>query len=492
MSAASAGSQRQRGSSPTPRGTADDAGDGADDLSPAFVGLTRATDGAALRAVIGLTGVIHVEFEQADSAIRLDILNNPDQGRLAFLAPPDGQLTGGGVAREMLRACGVDRSIDLTRHEDDLTGAVLPRLLFHGVQDVLVEDAHRLHRDPLEWVLNMCAAAGARVWLISHEPMMSKSAELLDAHTGVTQPLGALRVAFSDVPEAFELGAPRPPAGDETSTDGDGLPLAVPDDDFLTFLSSARQCLHPPEFAVVRKRYADAVDRYRRLVTQALQDFGQHQLSRRHHEERIARWLHEGYQRCGSTSAWQIELRAAQLAFWEAGLLLRLRAEYVAALAPQVPSAAHRSTHVWARGRRLRHPYKGAALALAALGIGPGDMTAMTLADVRFDGSAVRHEGQWLRLEAGSEELLHLLVIDRLIVGASPSDALFVTVAEATPMGDRTLAEAVRSGMDVGVVVSQYRVDRKSDRSGPNWLRRWGLSVQELRQSMADRLEEVE
>lgn len=196
----------------------------------------------------------------------------------------------------------------------------------------------------------------------------------------------------------------------------------LPNDDFLTFRASCRDLLTPKHFEVVDRRYQEAF-----TATAGLTSWWSPSADLPSEEE-VWSHLRALTASCQGPADTLVRLRAAQAAFFAAGMLVNLIPRFPAS--PLIPTVGL-TTRVATRLRQLVSPVLCASYAIKAAypEIEPARLTLRALS---CDGATMTAGNRTLACPDYGQGLLGVQQLDRLRAGAGPDDALFVN-ARGTP-----------------------------------------------------------
>ena len=388
-------------------------------------------------------------------ARRLAALNDPDAGTLVAAVAP-------GTTRRfelgwcLLEALGKRQDVSGHGRHDQLNWEVLHAwLLAHRVRRLVLLDAQWLTTELVGAVAGLVATCGLDVWLVAHLPVEPPYIAALDGW-----PHRAARGA--DLLADMGGLSPRP---DPLDT-GD-FP-EVPTDNWPTFRAACRDCLDPHDFERV-----DAL--FLRTLVSAEGIFRGDEVT----ESSVLTGLRSDLESVETVAEMVTVVRAFQVAAHREGWLLQAKIARLRATAETMSRAALRSPATWHKLRAYRMPYRGAAVALAAIGLSVGIMMEIRCADVAADGASVHRDGTTHAIPPEAAVFLRAQREYRILMGASPTDLLFAD--DEGPLHDRALADALRRpAAELGIPVPDISMSRAPDPHNSRWRDRWGLSLQKL------------
>jgi len=351
---------------------------------------------------------IHVVFEPSDRAESEQLLRSLGDlraGRLLVQVSADGRNLEW-LAKDV--AIGLGKDVDLSgsgRNAQESWERVMAWVAGERVEHILVSRAHHLDRHRWELLIELASLSGSSLWLVVQVGVLNRNLR----ETVRDWPCRSLGFdEFVALQRAAYLPSQAPPG-----TGGAAFPT-VPDDDFTSFRSSCRGLLAPAAFAVVDGVFLQ--------VRSQTGDWLRAQPSR--DEEGIAGYL-GGLLRAGSIHEQVTRLRGAQTAFFWAGFKVRVDIERLTAVSGmdtqrEIDESAARKLRLYL------HPTYAAVGLIAAMGVGPHQLVAATMADVDEDGSTVRMGGHFHSIPVFARDILRAHLAQRWLQGAGDDNILFV------------------------------------------------------------------
>lgn len=335
--------------------------------------------------------------------------------------------------RHDVRGTGRDTAVDL-----HYLGVWLQA---HGISQVVLVESNWMRPGVLDEVLPVLAGADADLVLADRLPTA-------DHHDDLLRRLCAVRASVDDLPVVAERT-------------GESVELfpTVPDDDFVTFLWSCRQLLPSVESQLVERRFAAGA-----VAARLPQGPGE--------SDPVAGSLRRLWSTVQSADDAVTVVRGFQ-----AGVFRRARVSVDLCRLRQAGEVAGNLTHrsTWRRLRAYRQPYRGAVIALVAMGIGVDDAGRLPLGAVDPSGRTVVIGGRTSPTPNGAEPLLRAMRLERELDGARLDEPLLALLGE--PVANPSLSKAVTDAtLEVGVRAVAGRVERRvTDR---DWLRQRGITIE--------------
>jgi hypothetical protein len=309
----------------------------------------------------------------------------------------------------------------------------------------------------LEPLLESAALVGCEFWICAHDGISNDLDDWIDAWTDE-------RLDWDTFRHHWDAARPSPATPAEPAS---AVFPDVPDDDFPSFAAACERELSPADEAIVLERLIDA-----RRRTSAFADT--EPLS----EESLAAHLHGLIDTCATAAEMVTVLRGAQLALFERRYLVQVDLIQLLAIADDIPRRATRTPELWSRLRCYLEPYRGAACALAATGLGIDHIAEITVGDVSDDGRFVVSHGMQLDIEPAARIFVAAQLLGRRLENAGADAPLLARRGEG--MSRRSIADAIQAARrETGIVVISSRIERRTP-TGKTWTRRYGVSIQEL------------
>ena len=422
----------------------------------------------------GDSGIVRVFAADDQLTRRLlpSLWNRPDRRRVAVLTRP-GMRQRSWLAADVLAALGVSHDVTgIARGADSDWLLAMTWLLARDVEDLIVLRAESLPVPMLADLLLLAMGGGARLWLVMTPPRSDAFVQALDEWTAAEVGVDTLLDAWPELPDVRDPAAASPRGGEQLELPHTSdVPPLLPDDDFPTFRAACRDALTPAQFGAVDALLTVELS----LAERWLRGVG----TERPTPDDLSEQLLSRFAGCATTGELLATTRAWQVALFRGGWFLQVDLPRLLSVAAATPRPAQRSPQLWQRLAVYRQPHRSAACALAALGLDLRDIGALTVADVRRDGSAVRLNGHWRRTESGTAVYLRAAVILRALHGATPDEPLLAH-PDGKVVSERAIADAISAARaETGLAVTSRLVARQRLSTG-RWYTRWGLSLQRI------------
>jgi hypothetical protein len=349
------------------------------------------------------------------------------------------------LAGDVLAALGKRRDLaGKGRNEQDDVKHAVAWATAHGITDLVVTEAQRLHPLILRGLLTLAGDVGARLWLVHRPPRE-------DAFVRVLVRRGATGADLTDVP--LPAAAPQVPVAEQVE-----LP-AVPAEEFTTFRNSYRQALPAEDARRVDAHFTSTAAR----CDAALRDASASRAT-------VADLVHRLLNPAPGDAQLTVELRALQTVAWHHDLYVKIDLPRLlhSEERPRIPTA-----EADAALAAYRQPHRAITVALTRVGRDLADITAVRLRDAADDGSALDVAGE--RITVGPHTARAVLAQRQLRVaaGAGPADPLL-------PYSPKALAKALTEAVtDLGIHVHGRRAERTRDHT-EGALRALGVAVETL------------
>lgn len=349
------------------------------------------------------------------------------------------------LAGDLLAALGKRRDLaGKGRNEQDDVRHTVAWATAHGITDLVVTEAQRVHPLILRGLITLAGDVGARLWLVHRPPRE-------DAFVRALTRRGATEAQLTDVP--VPAAAPQAPIVAPVE-----LP-AVPAEEFTTFRHFCQQTLPAEDAARVDAHFTATAGRCDAVLREA----GATRAT-------VADLLHRLLNPAPRDAQLTVELRALQTAAWHHDFYVKIDLPRLlhSEERPRIPTAEADSAVA-----AYRQPHRAITVALTRAGADLTDITAVRLRDAADDGSAVHVVGE--RIAVGPHTARAVLAQRQLRVaaGAGPADPLL-------PHSPKALAKALTEAVtDLGIHVHGRRAERTRDHT-EGALRALGVTVETL------------
>jgi len=394
--------------------------------------------------------------------------SDPDAGRLVIAAIP-GMKSINPMTRALLDAlAGPHAGGGLHDHKHGLGWAMAPiKLAARGTTDIAVLEAQHLHPQAAEELTLGCAAAGTRLWLVTHPPRQRVVDRMIDAWGEPSADLRPLRRTF-----LFSAATTEP---DTPST---LMFPTVPRVAFWCFRARCQQRLDPAEFALVDDLFvrthttttawvADAPHRYRMGVV--AETVARHLLFRLVQEWAV------------TIDAAVTVLHAAAAALLQHEILIRTDLEKLAGTLPRAPWWLTYRNPDLAALYGYAHPVRGAAVAAVAAGCPPEHVAGLTVGDISATGEILTIKARSQGDNAAARSHLMAQRLYRIAEGADHGAPLLVSLRSGVPLTtSKVRALVTAAAVEHGVVVDGRRSRPKPADSPTTMLKRCGVEVMAL------------
>ena len=349
------------------------------------------------------------------------------------------------LAGDVLAALGKRRDLaGKGRNEQDDVRHAVAWATAHGITDLVVTEAQRLHPQILRGLITLASDVGARLWLVHRPPREDTFVRALTRR-------GATEADLTDVP--VPAAAPQAPIAEQAE-----LP-AVPAEEFTTFRVSCQQTLPAEDATRVDAHFTATAAR----CDAALRDAGATRAT-------VADLLHRLLNPAPGDAQLTVAMRALQTAAWHHDLYVKIDLPRLmhSEERPRIPTA-----EADAALAAYRQPHRAITVALTRAGADLTDITAVHLRDAADDGSALHVSGE--RIAVGPHTTRAVLAQRELraAAGAGPDDPLL-------PYSPKALAKALtEAAADLGIHVHGRRAERTRDHA-EGALRALGVTVEAL------------
>lgn len=427
---------------------------------------TPTTDAADLRAKLNRSGagVLWCRTDNYgpldDLLTRIDRTEHPHIRRVTVTASKrDRPAT---VATDVAGALGVVAGATGQGRGEVQMPQLVPLLLEHPVQHLLIGSAWWTHIDSLAELTIATRAAGVSLWLLGTDPLTPREAATLSGlghHIDDT----AVLDAFDDLAGTPTHSVPL------DATDPWAHVTSVPTSDFVTFLADVHDQLPTDQAALVE-------DTLRRERAAAAYWFTQNPAPTKGD---VALELQRRWNSCVSWTQFLTIIRGWQIAALHTGHLLKVSPAQLAGTAQAVPSARQRDATQWERLRAWHEPSKAAACALVAAELGSEDAIEVTLGMVSADGATVTSNGRTVTIDEAARKYIRAAVHSRRLSGAGPDDILLLTPTGARPAARWVGLQALTARQTFGLPLTSATITGRTT-GGDRWATRWGLTLIEL------------
>lgn len=433
--------------------------------------------GGRITAVADSTGACLAQLRPA-------AFTNRSEGRVGVAARP-GMRRVSWLVTDILSALGCDPLITgAGRPGDGDPHVAAAWLRTHGVRDLYVQFAWDISYPALHDTVMLARRAGVHLWLVGDTPYSDRHAELLEPFAAREWTGDNFLDHWSHLLDAPAGDtAPTQPDPDAVSQTAVRWPPRLPDDDFTTFRAACRDRLAGEEFAAVdaflRDAHQDAIDHLVPLLSTTSEAGTPGAAGGLEHT--VAKWFGQRWATTDSLAHFIVTVRASQVAAFGAGYFVQVDLDQLIGTASTTPRRAQRNPDTWRLLQAYPQPYRAAACALAAAGMGTNEMAELPVAT--YDpatGTAHDDSGRPFTVELPARLFVETQQTLRRLTGAGETDRLFVGPGDGRPMSARTLASAVRQARrELGAAVALAAPDRATPEPS-RWCRRWGISIQEL------------
>lgn len=418
---------------------------------------------------------------------------NVPEGRLGVAARP-GMTYVNWLATDILTALGARTDVSgagTPGSSDPLLAATWLRV--HGIRDLYVQFAWDITFPALDAAIDLARIAGVHLWLVGDSPYSDYHAEQLHQHHARewigTQFLDRWRhLTHAPSPDVDADTSTAPAVAERVAAPG--WPTMLPDDDFTTFRASCRDLLTDPEFATVDQAFLAGLDDATATLVPVLRTIPARAIPARSNrssdheaqfEKMIAAWFARRWEEAESLQHFQVALRAAQVAAFNAGYLIQVDLDKFIGLAETTPRRAQRNPATWARLHAYPQPHRAAACALAAAGLTTDPMSRLQVHSYNHGRGVVivEHDQQFV-IEPPARVFLLAQQTLRHLQGAAPDDLLLVNPSNGKAIAPRALNTYIRrTRRELGAAIALSRPDTLPVDAG-RWMRRWGINVASL------------
>jgi hypothetical protein len=349
------------------------------------------------------------------------------------------------LAGDVLAALGKRRDLaGKGRNEQDDVRHAVAWATAHGITDLVVTEAQRLHPLILRALITLAGDVGAQLWLVHRPPREDEFVRALTRR-------GATDAALAAVP--LPAAAPQAPVVARAE-----LP-AVPAEDFTTFRNSCQQTLSPEDAARVEAHFTATAARCDAVLGNA----GANRAT-------VADLLHRILNPAPADAQLTVELRALQTAAWHHDLFVKIDL-------PRLLHSEERPRITTAEAdaalAAYRQPHRAITVALTRAGRDLTDITAVRLRDAADDGTSVKVAGEGIAVGPHTARAVRAQRQLRVAVGAGLDDPLL-------PYSSKALAKALtEAATDLGIHVHGRRAERTRDHT-EGALRALGVTVEAL------------
>ena len=271
---------------------------------------------------------------------------------------------------------------------------------------------------------------------------------------------------------------------------GNSWPTALPDDDFTTFRAACRDRLSKHEFAVVDDAFLTVIDDATAILIPVLRTMPPRAIPARSRrgtrgedefERAVAGWFARRWEDTESLQHYQVTVRAAQVAAFNAGYLIQIDLDRLIGMAETTPRRAQRNPATWARLRAYPQPHRAAACALAAAGMATDPMSRLRLDSCDPATGVVTDEnGSEYVVEEHARMYLQAQQTLRELQGAQPHDLLLLNPSNSKAIAPRALSTYIRrTRRELGAAVGLAEPDTTAV-DADRWMRRWGINILDL------------
>ena len=358
----------------------------------------------------------------------------------------------------LLEALGKSQDVSGHGRHDELNWEVLHAwLLAHRTAHLVLLDAQWLPLALIADLAGLVASCGVNVWLVAHHPVEQPYLDALDKWPHKSEKGGGLvEVLKSSMGNHLTSKVVKAPFPD------------VPTDNWPTFRFACAQALSPGDFEVVDVAF-------HRAFAEALPFFSRAEMN----EAAMVVHLRETLNQCVSVAEMITTVRAVQVAAHRSGWLLQADPVRILNTAHAMSRSAINAPETWERLRAYRLPYRGAAVAMAAVGMNIEAMERLSCGGANEEGTAVTLDETTVAISSGAAVFVRGQLAYRRIMGAKGSDPFFAD--ENGPHNDRVLADALRApARELGVSVPEIATGRTPDPTSKRWKDRWGLALLKL------------
>jgi hypothetical protein len=392
-------------------------------------------------------------------------IHAPALGRVAVsLSPSPASLRH--VGFDILEALG--KGCDLTgagRNGTEVWSRALLWMVTNQVEELFVTRAQELKAGQTDELIKLAAGSGVRLWLIDQSVAVGKDrAQALERW-----PMQA--ISAEDFLERWAEVATAP-----TPSASHRRPLPpVPLDDFTSFRAACHDLLEPNDFERVDRAFLAGVRATERWLKQ------RDGLA----EADVASHLRDAIENAGTYSEVLVRVRAAQVALFLTGWLLRVAPDVLAA--SQEPRVRDEPWVLEAIGEYCTPRMTAAATLALCTRLTLQGLVELDVGDVDLQRSVIHTRAGAVQLEEPSMRLVRAQALERRLQGGEDDEPLFlhsrgtgVRSEEMIRWTDRGVSDSLKKmERECGVLVAAHchRGVRENDIA---WMRRRGVCIQEL------------